>query len=139
MEYRTLGRTGVRVSTYALGTMMFGADGNTDEKECISIVHAALDAGVNLIDTADTYSHGESEEIVGKAIAGRRDEIVLASKVRLRAGDGPNEQGAARLWIMRQIEASLKRPFAPITSTSIRSIARTSIPTSRRRSTCSPI
>jgi aryl-alcohol dehydrogenase-like predicted oxidoreductase len=109
MEYRTLGRTGVRVSTYALGTMMFGADGNTDEKECISIVHAALDAGVNLIDTADTYSHGESEEIVGKAIAGRRDEIVLASKVRLRAGDGPNEQGASRLWIMRQIEASLKR------------------------------
>ena len=101
MEYRTLGRTGVRVSTYALGTMMFGADGNPDEKECIEIVHAALDAGVNVIDTADTYSHGESETFVGKAIAGRRDEIVLSSKVRLRAGDGPNEQGASRLWIMR--------------------------------------
>src|SRR5205809_3131107 len=109
MEYRTLGRTGVRVSTYALGTMMFGADGNPDEKECIEIVHAALDAGVNLIDTADTYSHGESETFVGKAIAGHRDEIVLSSKVRLRAGDGPNEQGASRLWIMRQVEASLKR------------------------------
>ncbi|HMH71401.1 MAG TPA: aldo/keto reductase, partial [Bradyrhizobium sp.] len=86
MEYRTLGRTGVRVSTYALGTMMFGADGNPDEKECIDIVHAALDAGINLIDTADTYSHGQAEEFVGKAIAGHRDEIVLASKVRLRAG-----------------------------------------------------
>ena len=109
MEYRTLGRTGVRVSTYALGTMMFGADGNPDEKECIDVVHAALDAGINLIDTADTYSHGQAEETVGKAIAGRRDEIVLASKVRLRAGDGPNEQGASRLWIMRQVEASLKR------------------------------
>src|SRR6266568_3898157 len=109
MEYRTLGKTGVRVSTYALGTMMFGADGNPDEKECIEIVHAALDAGVNLIDTADTYSHGEAEDIVGKAIAGHRDEIVLSSKVRLRAGDGPNEQGASRLWIMRQVEASLKR------------------------------
>lgn len=109
MEYRTLGRTGVRVSTYALGTMMFGSDGNPDEKECIDIVHAALDAGVNLIDTADTYSHGEAEAIVGKAIAGHRDEIVLSTKVRLRAGDGPNELGASRLWIMRQVEASLKR------------------------------
>src|SRR6266704_715427 len=109
MEYRTLGRTGVRVSTYALGTMMFGADGNPDEKECIDIVHAALDAGINLIDTADTYSHGESEEFVGKAIAGHRDEIVLSTKVRLRAGEGPNEQGASRLWIMREVEASLRR------------------------------
>jgi aryl-alcohol dehydrogenase-like predicted oxidoreductase len=109
MEYRTLGRTGVRVSTYALGTMMFGADGNADERECSEIVHAALDAGINLIDTADTYSHGQSEEFVGKAIAGLRDDIVLTSKVRLRAGDGPNEQGATRLWIMRQDEASLKR------------------------------
>ena len=109
MEYRTLGKTGVRVSTYALGTMMFGADGNADEKECIDIVHAALDAGINLIDTADTYSHGEAEEFVGKAIGGHRDEIVLASKVRLPAGEDPNEQGASRLWIMRQVEASLKR------------------------------
>src|SRR5437764_13479489 len=109
MEYRMLGRTGVRVSTYALGTMMFGADGNPDEKECVEIVHAALDAGVNLLDTADTYSHGQSEEFVGKAIAGHRDEIVLSSKVRSRAGDGPKEQGASRLWTMRQVAASLKR------------------------------
>jgi aryl-alcohol dehydrogenase-like predicted oxidoreductase len=109
MEYRTLGRTGIRVSTYALGTMMFGADGNPNETECIRIVHAALDAGVNRIDTADTYSHGQAEEIVGKAIAGRRHQIVLTSKFRLRAGDGPNEEGASRLWIMRQVEASLKR------------------------------
>ena len=86
MEYHTLGRTGIRVSTYALGTMMFSADGNPDEKEFIGVVHAALDAGVNLIDTADTYSHRQAEEIVGKAIAGHRDENVLSSKVRLRAG-----------------------------------------------------
>jgi aryl-alcohol dehydrogenase-like predicted oxidoreductase len=109
MEYRTLGRTGVRVSTYALGTMMFGADGNPDEKQCIDIIHAALDSGINIVDTADTYSHGQAEEIVGKALAGRRHDVVLASKVRLRAGDGPNEQGASRMWIMRQVEASLKR------------------------------
>src|SRR5437764_15448871 len=108
MEYRTLGRTGVRVSTYALGTMMFGADGNPDEKECIDIVHAALDAGVNLIDTADTYSHGEAEDIVGKAIAGRRDEIVLASKVRLRAGEGPNEQGTSGLCTSVQLRGTFK-------------------------------
>src|SRR5438045_9273815 len=80
MEYRTLGRTGVRVSSYALGTMMFGADGNPDEKECIEIVHAALDAGVNLIDTADTYSHGEAEAIVGEATAGHRVEAPLEDK-----------------------------------------------------------
>jgi aryl-alcohol dehydrogenase-like predicted oxidoreductase len=109
MEYRTLGRTGVRVSTYALGTMMFGADGNPDEKQCIDIIHAALDSGITMVDTADTYSHGQAEEIVGKALAGRRDDVVLATKVRLRAGDGPNEQGASRMWIMRQVEASLKR------------------------------
>jgi len=103
MEYRTLGRTGIRVSTYALGTMMFGADGNSDEKQCIDIIHAALDSGITMVDTADTYSHGQAEEIVGKALAGRRDDVVLASKVRLRAGDGPNEQGASRMWIMRQV------------------------------------
>ena len=109
MEYRTLGRSGIRVSTYVLGTMMFGDDGNPDEAECKRIVHRALDAGVNMIDTADTYSHGQAETIVGKAIAGRRNQIVLASKVRLRAGDGPNEQGASRLWIMQQVHASLQR------------------------------
>ena len=109
MEYRVLGRTGVRVSAYSLGTMMFGADGNTEEAECIRIVHAALDAGINFVDTADTYSHGQAEEIVGKAIQGHRDEIFLATKIRLPAGRGPNEQGASRYWIMREIENSLRR------------------------------
>ena len=109
MKYRLLGGTGVRVSEYTLGTMSFGSDGNTDESECIRIVHAALDRGINFIDTADTYSHGEAEQIVGKAIAGRRDKIVLATKFRLPAGDGPNEQGGSRYWIMRQVENSLRR------------------------------
>jgi aryl-alcohol dehydrogenase-like predicted oxidoreductase len=89
--------------------MSYGSDGNTDERECISIVHAALDRGINFIDTADTYSHGEAEEIVGKAIAGRRDKIVLATKFRLSAGDGRNDQGGSRYWIMKQVENSLRR------------------------------
>lgn len=109
MKYRLLGGTGLRVSEYTLGTMSFGSDGNTDEAECTRIVHSALDRGINFIDTADTYSHGESEQIVGKAIAGRRDKIVLASKFRLPAGDGVNEQGGSRYWIMKQIENSLRR------------------------------
>ena len=109
MKYRYLGRTGLEVSEYMLGTMSYGADGNTDERECISIVHAALDCGINFIDTADTYSHGEAEEVVGKAIAGRRDKIVLATKFRLSAGDGRNDQGGSRYWIMKQVENSLRR------------------------------
>jgi aryl-alcohol dehydrogenase-like predicted oxidoreductase len=109
MKFRSLGATGVRVSEYALGTMMFGEDGNSDERECVDIAHAALDAGINFIDTADTYSHGQAEELVGKAIAGRRDEVVVATKVSLKAGDRPNERGASRLWIARQVEASLRR------------------------------
>jgi aryl-alcohol dehydrogenase-like predicted oxidoreductase len=109
MRYRLLGGTGVRVSEYMLGTMSYGSDGNTDESECISIVHAALDRGINFIDTADTYSHGEAEQIVGKAIVGRRDKIVLATKFRLPAGEGLNEQGASRYWIMTQVENSLRR------------------------------
>jgi aryl-alcohol dehydrogenase-like predicted oxidoreductase len=92
-----------------LGTMSYGSDGNTDESECISIVHAAIDRGINFIDTADTYSHGEAETIVGKALAGRRDKIVLATKFRLPAGDGPNDQGGSRYWIMKQVERSLQR------------------------------
>ena len=108
MKYRLLGGTGLRVSEYTLGTMSFGSDGNTDEGECIRIVHAALDRGINFIDTADTYSHGEAERIVGKAIAGRRDKIVLATKFRLPAGDGQNEQGGSRYWIMKQVENSLR-------------------------------
>jgi aryl-alcohol dehydrogenase-like predicted oxidoreductase len=109
MRYRLLGGTGVRVSEYMLGTMSYGSDGNTDESECISIVHAALDRGINFIDTADTYSHGEAEQIVGKAIVGRRDKIVLATKFRLPAGEGLNEQGGSRYWIMTQVENSLRR------------------------------
>jgi hypothetical protein len=96
VRYRLLGRTGVRVSEYMLGTMSYGSDGNTDEGECIRIVHSALDRGINFIDTADTYSHGQAEQIVGKAIAGRRDRIVLATKFRLPAGDGQNEPGGSR-------------------------------------------
>jgi aryl-alcohol dehydrogenase-like predicted oxidoreductase len=92
-----------------LGTMSYGSDGNTDERECIGIVHAALDCGINFIDTADTYSHGEAEEIVGKAIAGRRDKVVLATKFRLSAGDDRNDQGGSRYWIMKQVENSLRR------------------------------
>lgn len=109
MRYRYLGRTGVQVSEYMLGTMSFGADGNTDERECISIVHGALDCGINFIDTADTYSHGEAEDIVGKALAGRRDKVVLATKFRLSAGEGRNDQGGSRYWIMKQVENSLRR------------------------------
>jgi aryl-alcohol dehydrogenase-like predicted oxidoreductase len=109
MRYRYFGRTGIQVSEYMLGTMSFGSDGNTDEHECINIVHAALDRGINFIDTADTYSGGESEDIVGKAITGRRDKVVLATKFRLSAGEGRNDQGGSRYWIMKQVENSLRR------------------------------
>jgi aryl-alcohol dehydrogenase-like predicted oxidoreductase len=109
MRYRTLGRTGIKVSPYALGAMMFGAIGNTDEDECIRIIHKALDAGINLIDTADVYSAGESEEIVGKAIKGRRDDVVLATKFFNPMGDDPNRRGGSRRWIMRAVEDSLRR------------------------------
>src|SRR5205807_8481940 len=109
MEYRTLGRTGIKVSTHCLGAMMFGAWGNTDEDECVRMVHAALDAGINFVDTADVYSEGRSEEIVGKALKGRRDDVVLATKVHGEMGKGPNEQGSSRLWIQREVEQSLRR------------------------------
>jgi aryl-alcohol dehydrogenase-like predicted oxidoreductase len=109
MQYRTLGRTGIRVSPYALGAMMFGSIGNPDHDDSIRIIHRALDAGINFIDTADMYSHGESEEIVGKALKGRRDDVVLATKVFNPMGDDPNERGNSRRWIMRAVENSLKR------------------------------
>jgi aryl-alcohol dehydrogenase-like predicted oxidoreductase len=109
MEYRVLGRTGVRVSQLCLGAMMFGSWGNTDHDECIRMVHRALDAGVNFIDTADVYSAGESEEIVGKALKGRRDDVVLATKVHAAMGEGPNESGNSRRWITTECEASLRR------------------------------
>jgi aryl-alcohol dehydrogenase-like predicted oxidoreductase len=109
MEYRTLGGTGASVSPYCLGAMMFGPWGNTDEAECVRMVHAALDAGINFVDTADVYGEGVSEEIVGKALKERRDEVFLATKVHGEMGKGPNQQGNSRLWIMREVEASLRR------------------------------
>ena len=109
MQYRTLGRTGIKVSPYALGAMMFGAVGNPDHDDSIRIIHRALDAGINFVDTADMYSHGESEEIVGKALRGRRDGIVLATKLNLRMGEDPNQQGNSRRWIMAEVENSLRR------------------------------
>jgi aryl-alcohol dehydrogenase-like predicted oxidoreductase len=109
MEYRTLGTTGLKVSTHCLGAMMFGMWGNTDEDECRSMVHRALDAGVNFIDTADVYSQGQSEEIVGRALKGRRDEVVLATKVHGKMGEGLNRSGNSRFWIMKEVENSLRR------------------------------
>ena len=109
MEYRRLGRTGLKVSNLCLGAMMFGAWGNRDQDESIRIINAALDAGINFIDTADLYSVGESEEIVGKAIAGRRDEFVVATKFFNPMGPNPNQQGSSRRWIIEACENSLRR------------------------------
>ncbi len=109
MNHRLLGRTGVSVSQLCLGAMMFGAWGNTDHDESIRIVHTALDAGINFIDTADVYAHGESEQIVGKALKGRRDDIILATKFHGAMGDDPNRQGSSRRWIIRAVEDSLRR------------------------------
>ena len=110
MERHILGRTGVSVSKLCLGAMMFGEWGNPDHGESIRIIHAALDAGVNFVDTADVYARGESEEIVGKALAGgRRDGIVLATKFHGSMGDDPNQQGSSRRWIIREVEDSLRR------------------------------
>jgi len=109
MKYRSLGRTGLKVSPLCLGAMRFGASGNRDHDDSIRIIHAALDAGVNFIDTADVYSAGESEEIVGKALAGRRDDVVVATKFHGAMGSDPNRQGNSRRWIMRACEDSLRR------------------------------
>ncbi|ROQ63594.1 aryl-alcohol dehydrogenase-like predicted oxidoreductase [Streptomyces sp. 840.1] len=109
MNYRTLGRTGIKVSPYCLGAMMFGAAGNRDHDESVRIIHKALDAGINFVDTADAYSRGESEEIVGKALKGRRDSVVLATKAHLPMGDDPNQQGNSRRWLIRAFEDSLRR------------------------------
>ncbi|MBV9337934.1 MAG: aldo/keto reductase [Solirubrobacterales bacterium] len=110
MNYRTLGGTGVQVSPLCLGAMMFGAWGNPDHDESIRIIHRALDAGINFIDTADVYSRGESEEIVGKALAGgRREHVVLATKVHGPMGEDPNQFGNSRRWIIHEVESSLKR------------------------------
>jgi aryl-alcohol dehydrogenase-like predicted oxidoreductase len=110
MEYRELGRTGVRVTPLCLGAMMFGAWGNPDHDESIRTIHHALDAGINFIDTADVYARGESEEIVGKALKGRRDDIVLATKVHGTMHDtDPNMRGNSRRWIVQEVDASLRR------------------------------
>ncbi len=110
MEYRTLGRTGIKVSPLCLGAMMFGAFGNTDHDDSIRIIHAALDAGINFVDTADVYSFGESEEIVGKALAQKkRHQVVLATKVHGPMGRDPNAQGNSRRWIMTECDNSLRR------------------------------
>jgi aryl-alcohol dehydrogenase-like predicted oxidoreductase len=110
MEYRPLGRTGISVSQLCLGTMMFGAFGNRDHDDSVRIIHKALDAGINFIDTADGYSAGESEEIIGKALAGeRRDNVVLAVKFGVPMDDEPNRRGASRRWITEAVEGSLRR------------------------------
>lgn len=110
MEYRTLGRTGVKVSPLCLGAMMFGSWGNQDHEDSVRIIHRALDAGINFIDTADVYSRGESEEIVAKALAGgRRDDVVLATKVHGTMGEDANQQGNSRRWIITEVENSLRR------------------------------
>jgi aryl-alcohol dehydrogenase-like predicted oxidoreductase len=109
MRYRTLGGTGIEVSAYCLGAMMFGEWGNPDHDAGVRIIHAALAAGINFIDTADVYSAGESEEIVGKALRGRRDDIVLATKVHGNMGEGLNRSGNSRRWIRYEVEQSLRR------------------------------
>jgi aryl-alcohol dehydrogenase-like predicted oxidoreductase len=119
MDYRSLGRTGMQVSPLCLGAMMFGAWGEPDHDESIRIINRALDAGINFIDTADVYSQGESEVIVGKALAGKRDDVILATKVHGQMGvpvdapmgakGDPNTQGNSRRWIMREVEDSLRR------------------------------
>lgn len=108
MQYRTLGRTGIRVSPYALGALMFAsAAGNADHSDSIRVIHKALDAGINVVDTADAY--GDSEEVVGKALQGRRDNVVLTTKVSRPMGKDPNEQGTSRRWIITAVENSLRR------------------------------
>jgi aryl-alcohol dehydrogenase-like predicted oxidoreductase len=120
MEYRSLGRTGIHVSPLCLGAMMFGGWGEPDHDKSIKTIHTALDAGINFIDTADVYSQGESEVIVGKALAGgKRDDVVLATKVNIQMGvpvdapvgtkGDPNQRGNSRRWIIREVENSLRR------------------------------
>ncbi|MBN6042175.1 aldo/keto reductase [Amycolatopsis sp. 195334CR] len=109
MQYRTLGRTGVQVSTLALGAMNFGAIGRTGQDEATAIVDTALEAGINFVDTADMYGQGESEEILGRAIAGRRDDLVLATKAHMPMGEERNHRGTSRRWLVTALENSLRR------------------------------
>ena len=109
MDYRRLGATGIQVSTLCLGTMMFGSWGNPDERDCTRMVDLALDAGINFIDTADVYDFGVSEEILGRALKGRRDDVVLATKFHNAMGEDLNRRGNSRRWIMTAVEESLRR------------------------------
>ncbi len=109
MQYRPLGRTGVQVSPLCLGAMMFGPWGNEDKADSIRTIHAALDAGINFVDTADVYSGGVSEEIVGEALRGRRDDVVLATKFFMPMDTSPHHRGGSRRWIMEAVEHSLRR------------------------------
>jgi aryl-alcohol dehydrogenase-like predicted oxidoreductase len=110
MKLHSLGRTGIEVSPLCLGAMMFGAWGNPDHDESIRIIHRALDAGINFIDTADVYSQGESEIIVGKALSSiDRSRVVVATKVHGNMGDDPNAQGNSRRWIIAECDNSLRR------------------------------
>ncbi|TWF80422.1 aryl-alcohol dehydrogenase (NADP+) [Pseudonocardia hierapolitana] len=107
MQYRTLGRTGIKVSPYALGALMFATSMGNDPGDSARIIHKAIDAGINVIDTADAY--GDSEEVVGEALKGRRDDVVLATKFSRPTGQDPNHQGASRRWIVTAVENSLRR------------------------------
>src|SRR5580693_393952 len=109
VRYRTLGKTGIKVTPFALGAMMFGAGGNPDHDDSIRIIRKALDAGINFVDTADVYSRGESEEIVGRALQGRRDDVVLATKFAMPMGPDDNQRGGSPRWIKRAVEGSLRR------------------------------
>jgi aryl-alcohol dehydrogenase-like predicted oxidoreductase len=109
MRYQPLGSTGMNVSSLCLGTMSFGAWGNRDHDDCVRVIRSALDQGVNFVDTADVYSRGEAEGIVGQALKGRRDDVVLATKVSAPMSEDPNHRGNSRRWITREIEASLRR------------------------------
>jgi len=109
MELRLLGKTGVSVSKFCFGAGMFGYFGNADESECRRMVDRAMDAGINYFDTSDVYSHGESETILGKALKGKRDDVVLATKFSLPMDDNPNHRGNSRRWIIREVENSLRR------------------------------
>ena len=109
MQYRTLGATGIEVSTLSLGTMLLGPWAGVEEDDAVALLHRALDAGVNLVDTADVYTRGASEELVGRALAGRRDDVVLSTKGHNPMGEDRNERGSSRRWLRRAVEASLTR------------------------------
>jgi aryl-alcohol dehydrogenase-like predicted oxidoreductase len=109
MDYAHLGRTGLKVSRLCLGTMVLGRWGNPDHADCIRIIHRALDEGINFIDTANRYAMGESEEIVGRALEGRREEAVVATKVFMPGPGGVLDRGTSRRHVFLQVEESLRR------------------------------